>query len=408
MARPNRRHARKASATTAEEIMLPAELMAGLTCTLTPSSPPTFTQNMLFDTTPYSLSNTNMDETPTDPFTPLKKHMPLIPDVATMQLAPLFPEATAGSSPPNTPPATATTATATIAADELAESPTASELRISTDGLRFPDKGILKMPKDSDDATTASRWSLWPGAKKWFSEAILPASKYDIPEYPTFAHDAGIPAANIPSRLSTTGRGSSGNADGNPDEDSAMLPSRTAPSLDFERSTNFVPPLSQERIKSTEFWTNFSLELDPSKLKRIRFSMPIIVTEFDSDSSSLYAAEDTDTDTDTDTETDTETDHRNDADADAEDSPRQNRRSTSGDSELSPVCNRSSIQWDVDALAHRHYRAQEVWELYERTCKSLDVTPIPSVEKTLLSHVRKDQSLGTLDLTGSQLNGAHM
>ncbi|KAJ2558624.1 hypothetical protein GGH95_005009, partial [Coemansia sp. RSA 1836] len=54
------------------------------------------------------------------------------------------------------------------------------------------------------------------------------------------------------------------------------------------------------------------------------------------------------------------------------------------------------------------YRVQEVWELYERTCRSLDIEPLPSFESTLVAHMRKEQTLGSLDLAGTRLDGAHM
>ncbi|KAJ1814520.1 hypothetical protein LPJ75_002737 [Coemansia sp. RSA 2598] len=408
MSRPTRRHARKASATTAEEILLPAELMAGLTSTLSPSTPP-FAHSMQLQTPKTMSASTEpvaaTAATPT-PSPPLDKMQPL-PDISALDLAPLFPSA-AGSSPPHTPPA---------AAANGPDLPPTLEIPPAQ-----PDKGILKAPKD-DDAAGSSKWSIWPGAKKWFSEAILPGSRYDIPQQPTFAHGAGIPAA---SRLSTDDA-----------SEADAVPSRTAPSLDFERTISFVPPLSQERIKSTEFWTNFALELDPSKLKRIRFSMPIIVTEFDSDSSSGYATTDSEGESDESDKADESDTKKGDADADADDdddddvpaSPsamaaaaqeptdrrqlhrpqgrHRHSRKSSCTTAVDPG-SRASLQWDVGALSQRQYRVQEVWELYERNCRSLDTEPVPSIEKTLLGHVRKGLSLGTLDLTGTQLSGVHM
>ncbi|KAJ2393854.1 hypothetical protein GGI05_002295 [Coemansia sp. RSA 2603] len=433
MARPARRHARKASATTAEEILLPAELMAGLTSTLTPP----FAQSTPFgdeapakspEQSPLQQNQDAESRMPAD-----IKPMPLVPALATLDLAPLFPQA-AGSSPPDTPPLLAepedTNHDAGPALPPMLEIPSATAQ---------PDKGILKAPKD-DDASGSSKWSIWPGAKKWFSETILPSSKFDMPEYPTFAHGAGIPAAPRSS------------ADG-PDalDPETVVLSRTAPSLDFERTTSFVPPLSQERIKSTEFWTNFALELDPSKLKRIRFSMPIIVTEFDSDSSSQYVTTDDDDedsgndnnnqndvgdasrDDDTNGVGDVNGVTNSDSACDAERSPdtetisqrkdcaatHESAPDNSGephssvDAECCPHMPpasqpRSQLQWDVNALTQRQYRVQEVWELYERNCRALDTEPVPLIEKTFQSHVRKGLSLGTLDLTGSQLTGVHM
>ncbi|KAJ2340298.1 hypothetical protein GGH91_004214, partial [Coemansia sp. RSA 2671] len=258
------------------------------------------------------------------------------------------------------------------------------------------------------------------------------------PTHPTFDLGAGIPAY----RMST--------------DESAALLSRTAPSLDFERSTNFVPPLSQERIKSTEFWSNFALELDPSKLKRIRFSMPLIVTEFDPETSRVYdPAEDLIWDTPRDPadaasgsgdlslhgndrypgagsptaeefgenyDDDNDNDNcsnncNNDSDIGRSGHARtstDSRVSYAGDAEqASSICAPSSprqrpIQWNLEALTHRQYRVQEVWELYERTCRSLDIEPLPSFEKVLVAHMRKEQTLGSLDLAGTRLDGAHM
>ncbi|KAJ2221956.1 hypothetical protein IWW45_008736 [Coemansia sp. RSA 485] len=409
MSRPNRRHARKASATTAEEILLPAELMAGLTSTLSPSTPP-FAHTMQLQTTK---SASTAATAVAEPAPSLAKMQPL-PDIAGLDLAPLFP-AGAGSSPPETPPGDAAHGPLLDSAP-TSHTPAGPELPPMLDiPSAQPDRGILKAPKDDDDANGSSKWSIWPGAKKWFSEAILPGPRFDAPELPTFAHGAGIPAASV---------------DASDDAADAAALSRTAPSLDFERSINFVPPLSQERIKSTEFWTNFALELDPSKLRRIRFSMPIIVTEFDSD------GESSDGDGDgasTDSSSDSSNGDTIDGDGDLSNVPASSRLMAAAAakeptgllhkgkntntlahshrrrlSRSQPAGSRASLQWDVDALTQRQYRVQEVWELYDRNCRSLDTEPVPSIEKTLLSHVRKGLSLGTLDLTGSQLNGVHM
>ncbi|KAJ2909672.1 hypothetical protein GGI21_001650, partial [Coemansia aciculifera] len=264
-ARPVRRHARKASATTAEEIMLPAELMAGLTSSL-PARP------RLGSGIGSSLLQP-LAESPTDGHHPQpSSSSPLlpppteehadIPDLSRLDLAPLFPDAD-------------TTSTGNIEPRKASEDVRISEdtnqssnSYLPTPSHSGPDKGILKASKKDEHGP--SRWSLWPGAKKWFGASVATPSSLDLsPTHPTFDLGAGIPAC----RMSA--------------DDSALL-SRTAPSLDFERSTSFVPPLSQERIKSTEFWSNFALELDPSKLKRIRFSMPLIVTEFDPETSNAY------------------------------------------------------------------------------------------------------------------------
>ncbi|KAJ1666800.1 hypothetical protein GGF38_002840, partial [Coemansia sp. RSA 25] len=313
-----------------------------------------------------------------------------------------------------------------------------------------PDKGILKVSKKDEHST--SRWSLWPGAKKWFGGSIATPSSLDLsPTHPTFDLGAGIPAC----RMST-------------DDDDSVLLSRTAPSLDFERSTNFVPPLSQERIKSTEFWSNFALELDPSKLKRIRFSMPLIVTEFDPENSRAYdpPADTVIWDTPRDpadaasgaSEMPTHGNDRypavssptaeelgendgGDGDDDEDNhncgnnsnSPRLRSLPTAGGTDATPrtsmdsrhscaaeteqaaasICAPSSprqrpLQWNLEALTHRQYRVQEVWELYERTCRSLDIEPLPSFESVLVAHMRKEQTLGSLDLAGTRLDGAHM
>ncbi|KAJ1902922.1 hypothetical protein LPJ81_003338 [Coemansia sp. IMI 209127] len=360
-----------------------------------------------------------------------------------------------------------------------------SKSSTDNDAPIMPERGILKEPKI--DEANGSLWSLWPGARKWFSGSLLPGSRPDIHTLPTFAQGAGIPAA----RQST--------------DDAAVL-SRTAPSIDFERSTNIVPPLSQERIKSTEFWSNFSLELDPTTLKRIRFSMPLIVTEFDPETSRVCDPHESPSTT---VETTTaalrscildgrETDvmvsppidnHSQDAapcdvsqedDAHSDDldsigssgdvaavnseksidapglgdfaghlesslyriisaanqdgsaagsarrrpsnasSNESRSRSNSRDSQNSlkdsirseyvdlPLHRKRSLQWDVEALSHRQYRVKEVWELYDRTCRSLDIEPLESFEKVLSSHMREERTLGSLDLTGSQINGVHM
>ncbi|KAJ2878451.1 hypothetical protein FB639_003383 [Coemansia asiatica] len=455
MSRPTRRHARKASATTAEEILLPAELMAGLTSTLSPATPP-FAHMQL--QTPKTAPASTVPTAIAASAPPLDKLQPM-PDISALDLAPLFPAA-AGSSPPNTPPPAAAAAAAAVAHDSQQDSASSPQTTAAPELAPVleiphaqPDKGILKAPKD-DDANGSSKWSIWPGAKKWFSEAILPGARYDIPQHPTFAHGAGIPAA---SRSPTD------------DANETAALTRTAPSLDFERTTSFVPPLSQERIKSTEFWTNFALELDPSKLKRIRFSMPIIVTEFGSDSSSQYTTTDSDSGSESESDSSSsssssssdpanraakeqksnDNDMDDDGDQNSDDIPASSKIMAAAAQEPTdhlcrqkhaslrkhsrkPSCSnavgtsypehpantqsantqsassRTSLQWDVNALSQRQYRVQEVWELYERNCRSLDTEPVPSIEKTLLGHVRKGLPLGTLDLTSSQLNGAHM
>ncbi|KAJ1926401.1 hypothetical protein FBU59_007318, partial [Linderina macrospora] len=263
-----------------------------------------------------------------------------------------------------------------------------------------PDKGILKEPKKEQ---SGSRWSLFNSAK-WFGNSHKSSS-----EHLRFAQGAGIPAVRI-------------------DDDEAAMEGRvdmgvrTAPSIDFERSTSVVPPLSQERITSTEFWTNFALELDPSKLRRIRFSMPLIVTEFDPETARVSDRNEDSARTVVET-TDgiLKNSHREGRElakdatlivappptADDEDSSSEMRMSaeserslsgggvrassdtrrdssstgserTSCDSLIDKQRGRRPIQWDVGALTSRQYRVQEVWELYERTCKTLDVDPLPS------------------------------
>ncbi|KAJ1849011.1 hypothetical protein LPJ70_000720 [Coemansia sp. RSA 2708] len=417
MPRPTRRHARKASATTAEEILLPAELMAGLTSTL--SSPPGLHSDL--DTEPAAGDGPEALPTAASPETPngSAKGSPELA-LPSLELAPLF-------------PADNSAALATSVVDEADEADAiaepSAELRVDGEQAAgpMPERGILKEPRTDDPGS--SRWSLWPGAKKWLSGALLPTARSDGPDHPTFALGAGIPA----------GRPSADEASA-----AAAALSRTAPSLDFERSTSFVPPLSQERIKSTEFWTNFALELDPSRLKRIRFSMPLIVTEFDPETSRVCDPEDplvTSLETTTDAlriggydEESNDADdlaeaHPGDADGESElvendDSAAESASSDNGRVSIesqSAGSTRSSesdqptipwqqrpLQWDVSALTQRQYRVQEVWEIYKRTCRALDIAPLPSFEETLLRHVREDRILGILNLTGSQLQGVHM
>ncbi|KAJ1998487.1 hypothetical protein H4R26_005443, partial [Coemansia thaxteri] len=464
MARPARRHARKASATTAEEILLPAELMHGLTSSL--SSRPAFGAPAAPTTDAHSTTATTAAATATDsPADCRSLHasdpaaVPT-PDLSCLDLAPLFPgldlesdalAADAAAALATGPPISGTLDNYASSAALLTNT-NAEQTGEHDDGLLVPpghpDKGILKPPKK--DENTTSRWSLWPGAKKWFTGAsLISASGLDMsPTHATFDLGAGIPAASIPA-------------------DDSLLLSRTAPSLDFERSTNHVPPLSQERIKSTEFWSNFALELDPSKLKRIRFSMPLIVTEFDPETSHVYdprndplspidtnsaviwdaprSPVDPATPALSDTplhgsdkypatalhslaelaEEEEEEDGRdNDDNGDDINEPGTSAAArTSTESRVSdasgyghtasigaPPSPRQSrpIQWNIEALTNRKYRVQEVWELYERTCRSLDIDPLPSFEKILMAHMRKEQTLGGLDLAGTRLDGTHM
>ncbi|KAJ2746153.1 hypothetical protein GGI20_001576 [Coemansia sp. BCRC 34301] len=432
-----RRHARKASATTAEEILLPAELMAGLTSSL-PTRPRLGSGIGSSLLNPLAESPVNEPPLPA----PSDEHVSaaaasLIPALSRLDLAPLFPGADI---------ATRKASEDDRIGDLAAAEETAQNCSHTVGGLLTqhklpaqPDKGILKAPKK--DEHSSSRWSLWPGAKKWFGGSIATPSSLDLsPTHPTFDLGAGIPAY----RMST--------------DDSALL-SRTAPSLDFERSTNFVPPLSQERIKSTEFWSNFALELDPSKLKRIRFSMPLIVTEFDPETSHAYdspAADAViwDTPRDDSSSSSEMPMHGNDRypsaglptaeeldedgsdcsnncnnDSDASASLENLPTTTGGDAARTSMDSRAGCageteqagsiyapssprqrpaQWNLEALTHRQYRVQEVWELYERTCRSLDIEPLPSFESTLAAHMRKEQTLGSLDLAGTRLDGAHM
>ncbi|KAJ2145375.1 hypothetical protein IW136_001011 [Coemansia sp. RSA 678] len=478
MSRPTRRHARKASATTAEEILLPAELMSGLTSTLS---------------SPTTLPNLSAAGQPTNALLPLPalegleisadKHSPE-PAQASLDLAPLFPVSEPGAAVlEDTTPKAVDSEIQTDAADE-ATSENGHSAR------PMPERGILKLPQSDD--SNGSRWSLWPGAKKWFSGTLLPNARSDMP---TFDHGAGIPL----------GRSSTDDA---AIAAAAAALSRTAPSLDFERSTNFVPPLSQERIRSTEFWTNFALELDPSRLKRIRFSMPLIVTEFDPETSRVCDSEDSlVTSLETTTEAlrncldndiraddgldndalavdgldddaraddgldmqyvDSESVHpayesivkgahlddepavhsatdlasveHSQDDQSSEDQPKhvqdekvcitysglgqidqtstvdfENQTNTASDDSGSEHSSqimerdRQPLQWDVNGLTRRQYRVQEVWEIYERTCRALDTAPLPMFEETLLRHVREDRILGSLNLTGSELQGVHM
>ncbi|KAJ1738482.1 hypothetical protein LPJ68_005519 [Coemansia sp. RSA 1086] len=411
MPRPTRRHARKASATTAEEILLPAELMAGLTSTLSLSEPPphhsTSTTDLLAADTGSTDAGNGSFEPANDPITP-----------AGLELAPLFPLARASSE------------NEAISAGEdtqlnSSNDTTNDNAAPSESAATAEPKSILKEPRADD--SNGSRWSLWPGAKKWLSGTLMLNARDE--QYPTFDAGAGIPA----------GRQSS-------EEDAAAAAaaalSRTAPSLDFERSTNFVPPLSQERIKSTEFWTNFALELDPSRLKRIRFSMPLIITEFDPELSRVC---DTDDPLLTSLETTTralrncldkddaiesldelETTNGNEQQNPADDSAAggddhddgqhvtENQSSNSSRSSMSihsiqpTAWQHHPLQWDVEALSQRQYRVQEVWEIYERTCRTFDIEPLSSFEKILLQHVREDQVLGSINLAGSDINGVHM
>ncbi|KAJ2672022.1 hypothetical protein IWW42_003111 [Coemansia sp. RSA 1085] len=409
MPRPTRRHARKASATTAEEILLPAELMAGLTSTLSLSEPPphhsTSTTDLLAADTGSTDAGNGSFEPANDPITP-----------AGLELAPLFPLARASSE------------NEAISAGEdtqlnSSNDTTNDNAAPSESAATAEPKSILKEPRADD--SNGSRWSLWPGAKKWLSGTLMLNARDE--QYPTFDAGAGIPA----------GRQSS-------EEDAAAAAaaalSRTAPSLDFERSTNFVPPLSQERIKSTEFWTNFALELDPSRLKRIRFSMPLIITEFDPELSRVC---DTDDPLLTSLETTTralrncldkddaiesldelETTNGNEQQNPADDSAAggddhddgqhvtENQSSNSSRSSMSihsiqpTAWQHHPLQWDVEALSQRQYRVQEVWEIYERTCRTFDIEPLSSFEKILLQHVREDQVLGIyLDISRNPVCG---
>ncbi|KAJ2552873.1 hypothetical protein EV175_003147, partial [Coemansia sp. RSA 1933] len=499
MSRPNRRHARKASATTAEEILLPAELMKDLTSTLSPPLLPEPIAKHNAQSKPDDISRES-DATATihnvvsereafeaEDFIPLRSAT----SMPALDLAPLFPVLEVDEHDyAGVPTICAQDSSDTLhsdagdAGDDI-DANSKSSIDIDAPPV-MPERGILKEPK-SDEANS-SLWSLWPGAKKWFSGSLLPGSRADMHTLPTFAQGAGIPAA----RQST--------------EDDVAL-SRTAPSIDFERSTNIVPPLSQERIKSTEFWSNFSLELDPTTLKRIRFSMPLIVTEFDPETSRVcdpHASPSTTVETTTAalrscaidgkeavvlvsppiTNDDQDTDHsgidQGDVDGvvspamdiapvDSDESPeappdlgdfsdhlenslyriisaankdgpatttttsRNSRRASNASSNESrsrsnssnsqdssvkdsivsdyvnlPLHRKRSLQWDVEALSSRQYRVKEVWELYDRTCRSLDIEPLESFEKVLLSHVREERTLGSLDLTGSQINGVHM
>ncbi|KAJ2777555.1 hypothetical protein H4R18_005104, partial [Coemansia javaensis] len=321
-----------------------------------------------------------------------------------------------------------------------------------------PERGILKEPRPDDAA--GSRWSIWPGAKKWLSEALL--LQGGRAPLPTFAQGAGIPAC--------AARPQQGDGDGDDEP-----PSRTAPSIDFERSTSLVPPLSQERIKSTEFWSNFALELDPSRLKRTRFSMPLIVTEFDPETTRVCgpgpvtsletspaalrpaspAASDTTTtttgsppetppplardadsaairdeyfggqarDADNDDDDDNDNDDDDDVSANLNTNPDDNgpegassarpSRSNSASSAAAAAADggwdpQRPLQWDVGALAQRKYRVQEVRELYERTCRTLDAEPLGPFEQALEEHVRSGHVLGSLRLAGSELRGVQM
>ncbi|KAI9500269.1 hypothetical protein GGI25_001137 [Coemansia spiralis] len=477
MSRPHRRHARKASATTAEEILLPVELMTGLTSNLSqPPNPQNSTVHRLTPDATLQTQEHNTNNSNNDPLTsstdvpakaaslPTESAQTTKPTakISNLDLAPLFPVLEADEHEPGVDAAADASVQAPL--DPLSNTSNEGASRSSKDNgvddlHMLPEKGILKESKSDD--SNGSLWSLWPGAKKWFSGSILPGSRSDISAHPTFAKGAGIPAA----RQST---------------DEASLLSRTAPSLDFERSTNFVPPLSQERIKSTEFWSNFALELDPSRLKRIRFSMPLIVTEFDPENSRVcdpdespntsvettaYALRSSFQDdfgdivdmvsppptkegADDDSDNPAETEHVDISGKTSEDAQESvanggdikchlenslyriistsnaagtasgnGTRRSSGSSAsqsstkendiLAPSHERS-LQWDVEALSHRQYRVKEVWELYDRSCRSLDIEPLASFEKVLLSHIREERTLGSLDLTGSQINGTHM
>ncbi|KAJ1769633.1 hypothetical protein IW140_002529 [Coemansia sp. RSA 1813] len=488
MARPNRRHARKASATTAEEILLPAELMKDLTSSLSPPVLPTnnaelYCQQKLVETdstegsdvaTPLHKAAPECESFVSEDFIPLRSAT----NMPTLDLAPLFPVLEVDEQEHAGDISCVQDSSDTLHSEAGDGADASSKSSSENDAPIMPERGILKETKR--DEVNGSLWSLWPGAKKWFSESLLPGSRSDIHALPTFAQGAGIPAA----RQST--------------EDAAVL-SRTAPSIDFERSTNIVPPLSQERIKSTEFWSNFSLELDPTTLKRIRFSMPLIVTEFDPETSRVcdpHKSPSTSVETTTaalrncvldDEETpviisppidsSSQDDDENDALGDDSDSisPREDiatinsdespdaselgdfsghlenslyriisaasqdgsttsstaghrprnasrgrSRTNSSNSQDSnedsigndythlPLHRKRSLQWDVEALSSRQYRVKEVWELYDRTCRSLDIEPLESFENVLLTHVREERTLGSLDLAGSQINGVHM
>ncbi|KAJ1737189.1 hypothetical protein LPJ72_000729 [Coemansia sp. Benny D160-2] len=526
MARPNRRHARKASATTVEEILLPAELMKGLTSSLSSHEETTpITHSTAPDTiSPLKPTDSESQETATDAgtlrnaagsghYTPFSSDglAPLIPaaeTAASLELAPLFPVSEAGENMHTRDASSVQDSSDTLHSDAgdggggNSGAAASNKSSTDTDAFALPERGILKEPKQGGEAN-GSLWSIWPGAKKWFSESLLSSgSRHDMHRLPTFAQGAGIPAVR---RQSTD------------DSEEAVNLSRTAPSIDFERSTNLVPPLSQERIKSTEFWTNFALELDPTTLRRIRFSMPLIVTEFDPENSRVCDPNDTPTTSvettnavlhgsflgddddvaaevvisptdDNPQEEESATFDRvvladnNDAalssdesspnvsdiddladalDAAEIDAPKQQRdfsdhlenslykiisaanqdtidsatrsvgrrpsnasnassSSTSNESRASnqssigndfiplPSHRKRSLQWDVGALLSRQYRVKEVWELYSHTCRSLDIEPLESFEQVLLSHVREERTLGSLDLTGSQINGVHM
>ncbi|KAJ2826512.1 hypothetical protein IWW50_002325 [Coemansia erecta] len=462
MPRPTRRHARKASATTAEEILLPAELMSGLTSTLSPPTalPSSPTAGLAAD---GALAPPPANKSPELPACAVKNSPE--PAQASLDLAPLFPASGPGA-------AVSGECVPEAGVPEEPQPDDACEDR--PDGEHsagpMPERGILKESRTDD--SSGSRWSLWPGAKKWFSGSLLPNARNELP---TFDQGAGIPAGR-PSADEAAAAAAA-----------AAVLSRTAPSLDFERSTNFVPPLSQERIRSTEFWTNFALELDPSRLKRIRFSMPLIVTEFDPETSRVCDPDDplvTSLETTTDAlrscfiddirESDnadtqiglpenddftdesiakeaqngeipadhsatdtfgTESEQDGHADTDhpesnQKDHPENNqeahtdkdwleskqhpRISTDTRDDYSKHSSeptehdKQPLQWDINALAQRQYRVQEVWEIYERTCRALDTAPLPSFEEILLRHVREDRILGSLNLTGSELHGVHM
>ncbi|KAJ2609484.1 hypothetical protein H4S08_004026 [Coemansia sp. RSA 1365] len=424
MPRPTRRHARKASATTAEEILLPSELMSGLTASLSPPNSASVRETSKYMAGDAAMetdtANNSADNVTNDTKAPLALPAP------GLELAPLFSFAGTGFQADE---------------DRGVTSPdpedNSEHIATATTAPPAPEKGILKEPKQEDGGS--SRWSLWPGAKKWFTGAIMQNARSD---HPTFAQGAGIPAAR-------------------PSSDEAAESSRTAPSLDFERTTNIVPPLSQERIKSTEFWTNFALELDPSRLKRIRFSMPLIVTEFDPDTSRVcdsedslvtsletksdalggglgdemraaesastrgeYPAKDGETEGSEDAEDSLHSDegmHNDNTKDDETNKPVQLRFDGTSASEVDTdtdkegrhivddaVGRQKPLQWDVEALSRREYGAQEVRELYERSCQALEMEPLTAFSKTLVRHARDARQLGSVNMAGSVLHGAQM
>ncbi|KAJ2083181.1 hypothetical protein H4R24_001011 [Coemansia sp. RSA 988] len=424
MPRPTRRHARKASATTAEEILLPSELMSGLTASLSPPNSASASETnkcMANDAAMESDTTNNSADKATNNTRGLEGLA-----ATELELAPLFPSAGTSFQTDK---------------DQDKSSPDldgdSEHMSVAAIAPPAPEKGILKEPKQEDAG--GSRWSLWPGAKKWFAGAIMQNAR---PDHPTFAQGAGIPA-------------------GRPSSDEAAVLSRTAPSLDFERTTNIVPPLSQERIKSTEFWTNFALELDPFRLKRIRFSMPLIVTEFDPDTSRVcdsedslvtslettsdalggglgedmraaesastrgeYPANDSQTQVQDDVDDTSNLDeevHKGATEEDGVNKPVQASPNATSAVEVDNDTDREGrymvddalrqqkpLQWDVEALSRRQYGAQEVRELYERSCQALEMEPLTAFSKTLVRHARDARQLGSVNMAGSVLHGAQM